>query len=374
MSNTFKTINELAQYSAVFLDSKLGLANRVSRQAQSVYANGRGDTVRVPIRTPMTTADEYVAGSGTVTSSNITETSADITLNRHFYKSATLTAQNKTLDIKNFADQVLFPLVQSVAQGIDTMVAREMRLFSRNLVGTAGTTPSTVAHCTAGVLKLMDNKVNADEGYMAAITPASWAGLMGAVEMKSNDYGSSQNGGMAVGQLSPVSGIREFFTTQNLGTFSSGDTAGTVLIKGASQTGTSIIIDGFTSATGTVKQGTRLTFAGDTQVYTVQADATIASNETTISIYPSKASASANDGAVTFETAFKESYIYHPSSIACAVVAPAPFDDNTSSVVQVNGLSLRVSYQKSGLDEIVVVDTLAGVKLIHAEGGCVFQG
>ena len=169
-------------------------------------------------------------------------------------------------------------------------------------------------------------------------------------------------------------GIREFFTTQNLGTFAQGDIAGTVLIKGASQTGTSIIVDGFTSATGTVKQGTRLTFAGDTQVYTVQADATIASNETTLVIYPSKASAGANDGAVTFETAFKESFIYHPSSIACAVVAPAPFDDNTSSVVQVNGLSLRVSYQKSGLDEIVVVDTLAGVKLIHPEGGVVFQG
>jgi hypothetical protein len=248
-----------------------------------------------------------------------------------------------------------------------------MRLFARNLTGTAGTVPSTVAHCTAGVLKLMESKINAGQGYLAALTPGSWAGLMGAVEMKSNDYGMTQNAGMAAGQLSPVSGIREFFTTQNLGTFNSGDTAGTVVVKGASQTGTSIIIDGFTAATGTVKQGTRLTFAADSQVYTVMADATIADNETTITVYPSKAVAAANDAAVTFATAFKESYIYHPGCIAAAIVAPAPLAAN-SSVIQVNGLSLRVSYLQSGLDEIVAVDTLAGVKIVHPEGGVVFQG
>lgn len=374
MPNTFKVTNELAEYSALFLDSKLGLANRVSRQAQNAYAAGKGDTVRVPIRNPLGAADEYVNGSGTVTATNITETEANITLSRHFYKSALLTPQNKTLDIRAFADQIVFPLVQSVAQSVDLLVAREMRLFARNLVGTAGTAASTVAHCTAGVLKLMENKINADMGYMAAITPGTWAGLMGQVEFKSRDYGDNKPGGLASGQLSPVSGINEFFTTQNLGTFAQGDIAGTVLVKGASQTGTSIIVDGFTAATGTVKQGTRLTFNGDTTVYTVTADATIASNETTLVIYPSKASAASNDAAVTFETAFKESYIYHPSCIAAAVVAPAPFDDGTSYVFQTNGLSLRVSYQKSGLEEKVVVDTLAGVKIIHPEGGVVFQG
>jgi hypothetical protein len=246
--------------------------------------------------------------------------------------------------------------------------------FARNLTGTAGTAPSTVAHCTSGVKALLDSKVNADSGFLAAINPAGWAGLMGAVEMKSRDYGDMKPAGLATGQLSPVSGISEFFTTQTLGTFSQGDVAGTVLVKGALQTGTSIIVDGFTAATGTVKMGTRLTFNGDSTVYTVTADCAIASNETTLTIYPSKGSAASNDAPVTFQTAYSENYIYHPSAIAAAIVAPMPFEDGVSSVFSADGLSMRLSFQKSGLDELVVVDALVGAKIIHAEGGVVFQG
>jgi hypothetical protein len=374
MSNLFNTRQELAEYSTLFLSNKLGLANRVSRRAQEKYVAGVGSTVKIPIRSPLGAAKRYTAGSGSITAADVQESSADIVLTDHVYQAAKLTATNSTLDVRDFSSQVLFPLVESVALDIDTMVARTMDGWARNLVGTAGTVPSTVAHVTAGVGKLKSNKVNADAGFMAAISTTAWQNMMGAVEMKSRDYGDQKPTGLMTGQLSPVSGVSEFFDTQTLGTLDQGDIAGTVLVKGASQTGTSIIVDGFTSATGHVRTGTRLTFNGDTTVYTVTEDCAIASNEATLAIYPSKASAASDNATVTFQSAYNQSFVYHPGAIAAAIIAPAPFQDGTSSIFQSNGLSMRLSFQKSGLDEIVVVDALVGVKLVHPEGGCVFQG
>ena len=374
MSNLFNTRSELAEYGALFLSNKLGLANRVSRQAQSSFAAGTGSTIKVPVRNPLGSAKRYTAGSGSITAVDVQESYANVTLTDHIYQAAKLTAENSTLDVRDFSQQVLFPLVESVALDIDTMGARTMDGWARNLVGTDGTVASTVAHVTAGVTKLKNNKVNSDAGFMAAISPDTWNGLMGAVQMTSRDYGDMKPSGLATGQLSPVSGISEFFDTQTLGTLDQGDIAGTVLVKGASQTGTSIIVDGFTAATGTVYTGTRLTFNGDTTVYTVTEDCDIAGNEATLKIYPSKAVAAANDAPVTFKTAYKQSFIYHPGAIAAAIVAPKPFEDGTSSIFTSNGLSMRVSFQKSGLDEIVVVDALVGTKLIYPEAGVVFQG
>ena len=72
---------------------------------------------------------------------------------------------------------------------------------------------------------------------------------------------------------------------------------GTVLVNGASQTGTSLAMDALTAAP---QAGDVFKVAGIDLVYTVTADATVSSGGSTVSINPALASSPADNAAITF--------------------------------------------------------------------------
>jgi hypothetical protein len=75
---------------------------------------------------------------------------------------------------------------------------------------------------------------------------------------------------------------------------------GTVLVRGAAQTGATLIVDGLTDVPQT---GDTFTIGGVALVYTVLADATVAGGIATLSISPSLASSPADNAVITFLTA-----------------------------------------------------------------------
>ncbi len=78
---------------------------------------------------------------------------------------------------------------------------------------------------------------------------------------------------------------------------------GTVLVNGAGQTGTSLVVDGLTS---TPKAGDTFSVAGIELVYTVTADATVTSGGATLTISPALASSPADNAAITFLSASRD--------------------------------------------------------------------
>jgi hypothetical protein len=97
-------------------------------------------------------------------------------------------------------------------------------------------------------------------------------------------------------------GQADTFTTVLPGhTTPQGNWAGTPLVNGASQTGRSIVMDGFTaSQTGVAKAGDLLKFAGHTKVYMVTADANSnGSGQATLAIEPALIASPADNEAVT---------------------------------------------------------------------------
>ena len=78
---------------------------------------------------------------------------------------------------------------------------------------------------------------------------------------------------------------------------------GTVLVNGASQTGSSLIIDGLTS---TPQIGDIFKIAGVDKIYTVTATPTVSSGGTTVAIDPALASSPADDAALTFLSTSRE--------------------------------------------------------------------
>lgn len=75
---------------------------------------------------------------------------------------------------------------------------------------------------------------------------------------------------------------------------------GTVLVNGAGQTGSNLVIDGLTSAP---QAGDTFSIAGVEKVYTVLTDATVTAGGATVSIAPALASSPADNAAVTWLTA-----------------------------------------------------------------------
>lgn len=102
---------------------------------------------------------------------------------------------------------------------------------------------------------------------------------------------------------------------------------GTILVNGASQTGTSLAIDGFTNENGKVREGTKLVISGDATVYAVDAQATIAGNAATVVLDQALAGSPANDTAVT---------LTHPAADDTPVTLGT---EGVSSVVQRSGES-----------------------------------
>ena len=79
---------------------------------------------------------------------------------------------------------------------------------------------------------------------------------------------------------------------------------GTVLVNGASQTGTSLIIDGLTS---TPQGGDVFKIAGVDLIYTIASTPTVSSGGTTLTITPALASSPADNAAITFLSTSRES-------------------------------------------------------------------
>jgi len=116
---------------------------------------------------------------------------------------------------------------------------------------------------------------------------------------------------------------------------------GTVLVNGASQTGSSLIVDGLTAAP---QAGDVFKVAGIDKVYTVTADATVSSGGSTVAINPALASSPADDAAITFLSVSRESagktrfsrYNYTGTekiAIVDGANAPALYDNNTFTVL-----------------------------------------
>jgi len=133
---------------------------------------------------------------------------------------------------------------------------------------------------------------------------------------------------------------------------------GTVLVNGASQTGSSLVVDGLTSAP---QQHDIFKIAGVDKIYRVTADASVISGGATLAISPALDSSPADDAAITFLSTSRESagktrfarYNYTGTekiAIVDGTNVPALYDNTTFTALNdaptdVNGASFVVNFK-----------------------------
>jgi hypothetical protein len=319
----------------------------------------------------------------------------------------TFSSAELTLSIDEFSKRYLVPRVQRLATEIDST---GMNLFWRiaNRVGTAATTPaSALVWLQAGqklnesAVPVMDRNIVMDPAAQAA-TVNGLSSLMNPSDRLSEQYKK--------GSMGQALGF-DWYMSQNVPALTTGTRAGSILVDGTATATTftggdwsaaygTIHIDTITSATGTVTQGETFTVAdcyavnpetgqstGSLQIFTVLEDATAASNEVDLKVWPpiitsgpfKTVDSLPTDGkAVTFygaaSTAYRQNLAFHPEAFT---LVTADLEDMTAygawgSRQTSDGISIRITRQYDINSDNVPcrLDVLFGWKVVRPELAC----
>jgi len=127
VANSFLKPTVIAGTTLGLLERELVLPRLMWRMGIADFKGAYNDTVTV--RVPAyTTAREYEWRTrvSPITVDELTESSISVTLNKHPYSAVAVTDEELTLDIVNFAQQVLVPQVRAVAEKLETYVYAAM--------------------------------------------------------------------------------------------------------------------------------------------------------------------------------------------------------------------------------------------------------
>jgi len=389
MSNVLGNYNPtfFANEALIVLYKALGFAGRVHRGAEEERnSTGRelGDTINLR-RPSHFTAQEHVAGTGT-TAQDVVGQNVQITLNSHQEVKFGLTDRELAYTSERIISEHIAPAAYALADKID----RDLHAMG-STVGPkytlAGTVGSNFITQPRKVLRANHVPLERDIHYLIdGGLEAAFLDLGIFHQAQITGQGNNEEALMR-GSLGQRFGV-EVFATQNAdvelaamtstatASAGTGDVVGAAAAATAANTAT-LAIDGLTDAQ-TFKAGDTFTIAGDATTYILTADATVASNTITASIYPKLRTNVAEDAVVTFdlltatqEAAHIRNLMFHRNAFALAF-APLPMTgDGKGAMIDtitdpVTGLSLRARmwYDGDTAKNFVALDALYGMQVL----------
>lgn len=287
-SNALLTPSIITKETLPNLENNLVAAGKVNRQFENQFVKiGSSLTVRKP--------NQFVVTNGPGLSiQDIAEPSTSITISYQQHVDFQFNSQELTLTIEEFSERYLKPAAIQLANSLDqTVLALTPQVF--NEVGTPGTIPNSFASIAA-VGQRMDEGAVPQDGRCLILNPAAyWAMATGLVGY----YVQSVSEPAFKGFLANIANFN-IYMDQNVYTQTVGAYAGTPVVNGAGQTGSSLVTSGWTgSITGLLNVGDVFTIAGvfavnprskvstqQLQNFVVTATANSSGGAATLSIYP----------------------------------------------------------------------------------------
>jgi hypothetical protein len=397
MANAVLTPTAVTREVLRVLHNNLTFAKNVNRQYDDQFAKTGakiGDSLK--IRLP----NKYTIRTGkNLAAQDTNESSVTLTCATQIGIDMTFSTAELTMQMDDFSKRIIEPAAARIASEIDRLGMAEYYNVN-NRVGTAGTTPAAALVWLQGGQKLDEMATPRDNNRHAVMNPAAMAATVNGLTglFQSSDRISSQ---YEKGMMGQGLGFN-FWMDQNVPILTTGTRAGTILTDTALPTeGTNVLhIDGLTNATDTIKQGETFTIAdvyavnpetgestGSLQVFTVLSDATAASNEVDLTVYPSFTASGAGktinalplvDKAVTFygsaSTQYAQNLVMHRDAF---VLATADLEDVSKygawgSRESVDGISIRLARQYDINSDNVPcrLDVLFGWKCVRPEMAC----
>lgn len=330
-------------------------------------------------------------------------------INRQQHFGLEVTMRDRTLSIERFSERYLKSGIVQIANVIDRSILLQLKkaFFSS---GTPGTAIGTKSFLLAKAY--MGNVAVPDDGMRRSIlNMMDAAEISDQISTKSNEAMVKQ--ALQKGYMGPLAGM-DMFESANIPAHRVGAHGGTPLIKGASQTGSSLVTDGWdTGVTGLLKEGDVFTIAGVFEInpqsyestgrlqhFVVTADvdsdgageatipispaindgtlATTDSEGNSISLagYQNVSAAPADNAAITVmgdaDSTYLQNFLFHRDAAALAMVdLELPQSATVKSRVRDpdSGLSLSMTgaYDINEQSEITRIDAVWGTHLIYPE-------
>jgi hypothetical protein len=256
MANANLTIDMITREALRILKNNLAFTRGVNRQYDSSFAKAGaeiGDTLR--IRKP----PRYVGRTGTALSvEDHVETSVNLALDTQFGVDINFTSKELSLDIKEFSKRVLQPAICTVANKVDF---DGMSLYKKvpNAVGVYGTVNTAIKTFAQASAKISQNGGPVDSLRSVCVEPLAEVeiidqlkGLFQSSEQIKKQYED--------GLMGKAAGLN-WSMSQNVAQHTVGTHGGTPLVAGASQSGSTLATDGWSTSTAILKEGDIFTIA-----------------------------------------------------------------------------------------------------------------
>lgn len=391
MSNTLITDSIIAKEGLRVLRNKMQMGGLVHRQFKKEFVK-KGDTVT--IRKPV----KFVASDGaTRVNQDVTETTTSIVINKRKHVSWNFSTQDLTLKIEEYSERYIQPAMNVLADQVDLDgLAEAVNVY--NAVGTPGTTPNAFSIFGDAATKLDDEATPSDMRSTVLSPKATWSM---ADALKALPKESMSEDLVRKGALGKIAGSMTY-ASQNVARITTGARGGTPLVNGASQTGASLVTDGWSnSITNVVRAGEVFTIAGVYAVNPVnkavssvlrQFVVTAAANSgastgpatlsispaiTTSTAYQNVSAGPADDAALTFvgtaATAYPANLMFHRDAFALVTVPlELPRGAAYKARATHEGLSVRVinDYDVDNDVDIIRLDIMYGWKTLYPELAC----
>ena len=266
-TNKFLTLADISYKSADVLSNSLGFTSKVNRGYDDRFAKSGakiGDTTSM--RLP---AQFRFSNGSAIDIQALNDKGMPLVLSKQYQRAFAMDNRDLTLSIDDFATRYLNPALISLANEIDYDGLQLARQYAQNAVGTVGTSPTT----TAGLLgtvgaarrKLMEQLAPAGEPLHMAATPAGMAlGFQYLTQNFNPQTVISEQ--YKSGRIYNAGGF-DWMEEQLVPTYSAGTYSGSPKVNGASQSGSSLVTDGW-GAGSTLDVGAVFTISG---VYEVNA-------------------------------------------------------------------------------------------------------
>jgi len=394
MTQTLITSTVIAKEALRQLENNLTQAKLCYRDWENKFAKD-GDTlgIRKPVKFQATKAR-------TRTNSDIVESSTTLTVATQAHVSFLWDTKTMTDTIERISQRYIKPAMSALANVVDLDM---FALYSdvSNQVGTPGTTPASFDVYADAMQKLDEEAVPGDSRYVVVNPKAKATTLKGLDALYSEKIVNEVTTKGFIGSIANL----DFHMAQNVKVHTTGyfTTDSTPLVDGASQTGDTLLSNGWKSGAATLKKGDIFTVAGvyavnpktgestgTLRTFTVTADITSTLAVIDIPIYPSIVatgayatvdSTPANDAAITMigveSTQYPINLAFHTD---CFTLAVRPLEIPSSVAwgarESYDGLSVRVikAYDIAEDQEILRFDLLYGVLTQYPELGCRITG
>lgn len=407
MANTVITPTWYTKETARILVNNLKFAANVNRSYDDQYVQA-GAKVGYTVNARLPQRFQVTEGQA-LQIQGINDQYVPITLTHQKNVAFSFSSAQMTMEVDMVRTRYVNPAAVALANIVDYDGLTTVYKDIYQAVGTPGTVPnSNLTYLQAGA-KLTNSSVPAG-GRVAVLDPTSMVTLANAnlalfnpTAQISEQYREGQFAGRALG-------VDSWYEDQNVAKHTTGTfTASTPLVKGAGQTGSTLVVDGWASGATSLKKGDIFTVAGVFQVnpvsyastgqlqqFVVTADVSDTSGEISIPISPAiitsgqlqTVSASPADNAVVTvlgatsatagtlaTTVTPQSLLYHPDAFALVMAdlhKPTSGVETTTVRSKELGISIRMvqQYQIGSDQEPCRMDILYGWATLRAPLAC----